>query len=132
MASKFLSQNQRIGIATLLGLFCGWLNISLVNTVAGTISEVFINLLKLVSLPIIFLSIVSTASGMESIDEIKYLGKKVIRYTLLTTVIAATIALIIFVGIDPVRSHIQSPEIAIEKTTGTPDYLNHLMNVIPS
>ena len=72
-------------------------------SVAETISQLFINLLKLVSLPIIFLSIVSTASGMENIEQIKRLGQKVIKYTLLTTVIAATVALALFIGIDPVK-----------------------------
>ena len=61
--------------------------------VAETVSQLFINLLKLVSLPIIFLSIVSTAAGMENIEQIKRLGQKVIKYTLLTTLLAATIAL---------------------------------------
>ncbi len=90
---SYFTPNARIGLATLLGLVAGYCHVPMIDTVAGTVSEVFINLLKLVSLPIIFLSIVSTASGMESINEIKSLGKKVIKYTILTTVIAAAIAL---------------------------------------
>src|ERR1700676_4648445 len=103
---ELFTPNRRIALATILGLLAGYCNIPAIDAVAGTVSEIFINLLKLVSLPIIFLSIVSTASGMDSVREIKTLGKKVIKYTLLTTVIAATIALIIFVAVDPVRTHI--------------------------
>ena len=63
--------NLYLALATLLGLIAGYLNFPSVVTTATVISQIFINLLKLVSLPIIFLSIVSTASGMDSVQEIK-------------------------------------------------------------
>jgi Na+/H+-dicarboxylate symporter len=126
------SSNLLLGIAVCCGLLSGYFNHPSLNAVAGTVSEIFINLLKLVSLPIIFLSIVSTATGMENVSEIKTLGKKVLKYTLLTTILSATIALIIFVVIDPVRSQIIVPEAdspVIQKQAG---YLNYLISVIPS
>lgn len=129
---SYITPNRRIALATLLGLLAGYLNLPLIDTIAGTVSEVFINLLKLVSLPIIFLSIVSTASGMESISEIKSLGKKVIKYTLLTTVIAATIALIIFVALDPVRSHIHVSSVDGQVVTQKGSYFAYLIKSIPS
>ena len=100
MINKILSPNVRILLATTLGLLAGYLNIPAIDLAANVTSEIFINLLKLVSLPIIFLSIVSTASGMDSISEIKSLGKRTIKYTLLTTIIAASVALILFVLIN--------------------------------
>lgn len=124
--------NRRIALATLLGLLAGYCNVPAVDAIAGTVSEVFINLLKLVSLPIIFLSIVSTASGMESIGEIKTLGKKVIKYTLLTTVIAAAVALLIFVVVDPVRSHINENIFAEKPVTQQGSYFAYLIKSIPS
>ncbi len=119
-------------LATALGLTIGYLNIPVLNSAASVISEIFINLLKLVSLPIIFLSIVSTASGMESVNEIKFLGKKVIKYTLLTTVLAASIALGVFLVINPVQTSeipVATPDIA---AGSIPGYLSFLITVIPS
>ncbi len=128
---KLLAGNGAYSIAILLGIVAGLCNLPDLNFAADKISQVFINLLKLVSLPIIFLSLLSTSSGMESIEEIKILGKKTVKYTLLTTILAATIALLIFIGVNPVRSHlddVQTQNLGIEKTT----YLDHLINSVPS
>jgi Na+/H+-dicarboxylate symporter len=124
--------NLYIMIAVGLGLISGFLDLPLINQTATVISQIFISLLKLVSLPIIFLSIVATTSGMESIDEIKYLGKKVIRYTLLTTLIAAAIALAVFLMIDPVRSQISAAQAGMVASDVSSTYITHLMNMIPS
>lgn len=127
---KILNSNTYFALATLLALLAGYLDSPAVFATASAVSEIFINLLKLVSLPIIFLSIVSTASGMESVSEIKNLGKRVIKYTLLTTVIAATVALIIFIVVDPVRyTFVAEPMV---QTADQPGYLNYLMHTIPS
>lgn len=127
---KLLNSNTYFAIATILGLLTGYLHNPMLYSVADSVSVVFINLLKLVSLPIIFLSIVSTASGMESIDEIKNLGKKVVKYTLLTTILAATGALVLFVAIDPVQANVQAQ--ALETVGDQPGYLTYLLKTIPS
>ena len=131
MLAKIFSPNRRIGIATVLGLFAGYLNLPSIDATADAISEIFINLLKLVSLPIIFLSIVSTASGMDSVNEIKSLGKRVIKYTLLTTIIAASVALGLFVIINPVSSTISS-EALTEVHAQQGSYYSYLIKSIPS
>lgn len=130
--NKLSRQSQYLAIAVLLGLVTGYTNHPTADSAASVVSEIFINLLKLVSLPIIFLSIVSTASGMDSVEEIKSIGKKVIKYTLFTTVVAATFALLIFVVIDPVRSVVsKAPPVELEPGS-LPGYMHYLINVIPS
>src|ERR1700722_18550230 len=103
MIKKIYNPNIAFALATALGIFSGYLGLPLLFSAAHVVSEIFMNLLKLVSLPIIFLSIVSTASGMESLTEVRNLGKKVVKYTLLTTILAATVALAVFIGVHPVR-----------------------------
>jgi Na+/H+-dicarboxylate symporter len=129
---KLFNTNTYFAVATILGLLAGYLHSPTIFAVANVTSEIFINFLKLVSLPIIFLSIVSNASAMESVAEIKILGKKVIKYTLLTTVMAATIALILFVLVDPVRSQIISNAPDSAQMTDQPGYLKYLLKSIPS
>jgi Na+/H+-dicarboxylate symporter len=120
-------------IAVVCGLLAGFADHPMVYSAASVVSDIFISLLKLVSLPIIFLSIVSTASGMESISEIKHLGKKVIKYTLFTTIIAASVALVLFIAISPVRSQVHGAgDGSAEAATQSTNYLTHLMHVIPS
>lgn len=123
--------NGVIALAVVLALVTGYCNNFFLNGLATAVSDVFINLLKLVSVPIIFLSIVSTVSGMESLHEFKSLGKKVITYTLLTTVIASSVALMIYNLINPVRSHLSLA------ATSAPEpaqhgYLTYLLRIIPS
>lgn len=129
--NSWFNMNVFLAIATLCGLLSGYLAIPTVDYAAGIVSDLFINMLKLVSLPIIFLSIVSTASGMESIDEIKILGKKVAKYTIVTTLIAATIALTLFLVINPVRGVVDSSA-AIGAQMGQKGYFDYLLKVIPS
>src|SRR5215210_3458977 len=120
-----INPNVFFAIAILLGIFGGYLHEPFLFSFAETVSQLFINLLKLVSLPIIFLSIVSTAAGMENVQQIKLLGKKVVKYTLLTTLIAATIALALFVSIDPVRGQVvSSVDQTAAQTSSQPSYLS--------
>lgn len=117
--------------AVLLGLVFGWADLAPVNGFAYAVSELFIRFLKLVSLPIIFLSLLATASGMDDLREFKWLGLRIVRYTFLTTFIAAATALMLFLAIDPVFPYetFNVPEaIKTDKTS----YLDYLLRTIPS
>ncbi|MEC7840112.1 MAG: dicarboxylate/amino acid:cation symporter [Chlamydiota bacterium] len=128
------------GISLLIGIgvgaIAGFIDHPLLLTIAQVISDLFMNLLKMLSLPIVFLSVASTVSGMKGVDELKNLGQHVIKYTLLTTVIAASVALILYVSVDPLRdstafSIMSSMEVPETPTDGS-GYLGHLMESIPS
>lgn len=136
---KCCSPNLYFTWALLLALATSYLGWPLLISSAEVVSQVFIRLLKLVSLPIIFLSILSTISGMESLNEIRNLGKRVIKYTLITTIIAAAIALGLFVLVNPVRTLLSSDSPLHEMiTTGSEaqasqgSYLTYLIEAIPS
>lgn len=128
-----INPNIFFAIAIVLGIVTGYMENSLLFSLAETTSQLFINLLKLVSLPIIFLSIVSTAAGMESLEQIKQLGRKVLKYTLLTTLIAATVALALFIGINPVKdsSSLAVPQTQTE-TSALPSYMTFFTQIVPS
>src|SRR5262245_53476286 len=100
--SRRISPNLLFGIALLLGVLTGWFNSKEIFAVAVTTSLLFMNFSKLGSLPISFLSSWSTAAGMDSLEAVKHFGQKVVKYTLLTTVLAASIALTLFIAINPV------------------------------
>lgn len=131
----YFTLNVILVVALTLGLLAGWSDVAWINKVAQVVSEIVINFLKLLSLPLIFLSVVSTISNMGSLEETRSLGLRVVKYTLLTTILAATIALILFVLIDPVQS-----SAALSTTTtatadaaqGSPSYLTALLKMFPS
>ncbi len=114
-----------------LGVITGLLGQELLLKGAEITAALFMNFLKLLSLPIIFLSITSTLSGMKSQLEISNLGRRVFTYTLLTTVIAATVGLVLFFIIQPSAkiSIIEATQIA---KAPTDTYLSFLWKIVPS
>jgi len=136
-----MSQNRQFFISTpllylvfiALGIATGFLGHALLFDIASYVSDAFMNLLKLVSLPILFLSIVTVSSGMENMHVMALLGKKVIKYTLITTVVAATLALALYVLIDPASGAFSLAQTIKEPVDVQSDgYWHHLLNIVPS
>lgn len=127
---KLFKENVLISLAVLIGLLTGYWDQPLLHHAADGIADLFLNLLKLVSVPLIFCSIVSTISGMENIQEFRSLGLRVIKYTLLTTMIAAATALAIFVLVNPVSSviHAQGEATLVPQKS----YIAYLIDNVPS
>lgn len=121
-------------IAIVLGLVTGFYANPMLFSLATYVSDVFMNLLKLVSTPILFLSIVTVASGMENMSAMAVMGKKVIKYTVITTILAATVALGVFLVIDPVQgvslANTLSPDAPQVAEQGS--YWKYLLDVVPS
>ena len=111
------------------GVLTGLLKFPFFILAAGFVSEIFLGSLKLIGIPIIFLSIIATISGFDSLKEMKFLGKKVLKYTLLTTVIAATIALIFFIVIQPSTGMMQIHDMA---KPVQPSFLATLLQMFPT
>lgn len=115
-------------LALILGGVLGSTSIPFVHAGADVVSELFLNMLKLISLPMIFLAIVSTLTRMNSLHEAGYLLKKIFKYTLFTTLIAATIGLILFLIIQPVKTgELSAPLFSPLKES----YLSFLTQIIP-
>ena len=130
---RFWSSPAALLAAIVLGITCGWLDCSWVNSFAHAIAELFVRLLQLVSMPIIFLSLTATLTSMSNLQTVRTLGSRVLRYTLLTTVIAATTALVLFIVFDPASTAtVQQAATTPVATGGSPGYLAYLHNVIPT
>lgn len=93
-------------VSMLIALLISFLPFPSIEQAAGLISEIFVNLLKLVSLPLIFLSLVSTAAKMDSAQEAKNLGARTIKYTLSTTLVASLVGLLLYLLIDPSNTNV--------------------------
>lgn len=65
---------------------------------------IFLNLLKLVAIPLIFASLVTGVSGLSDITKLSRIGFKTITYYLITTIIAITIGLLLVNLIKPGKS----------------------------
>lgn len=131
LVKGFLTPNVLMLLSVIAGVATGYANIEAFHTLAKVLSTLIIDSLKLLSVPIIFVSIVATISGMKNVDEMKTLGSKVLKYTIISTVLAATIAFIFFNLIQPVQ-HIIASDSFKEAAGTTPNYLNALLDMYPS
>jgi len=117
-------------ISLAAGILTALVQSDLLFKAAEAISSVFTNILKLLAAPIVFLSILSTLLGMKGFQEMRTLGKKVLSYTVLTTVIATLIALALFLLIQPVRGNLSGGE-AVPELAQKGSYLFFFLNIVP-
>lgn len=124
------SFNTMVIFGATMGLVSGLFGPQLMLDSAVIVSELFIRLLRLVSAPIIFFALVSTLTGMKSLSNARKLAGMVLKYTLLTTLIAASIALVLFLVIDPVKG--VAPISGTSDLPVTGSYSQYLLSLIPS
>lgn len=128
MSNKLSNILVLVGVA--LGLLSGATGNPALLQIANVISTLFMNLLKFISLPIIFLAITSTVTGMRNWDELQNIGRRILKYTLLTTLVAATIALLLFLLINPVHNVVISAAQSSAISNNT-NYLDFALKIIP-
>lgn len=116
-----------IALALVLALISGYWQQPYILKLASMIAEIFVRLLKLISLPIISLSLLATMSSVGE-HSLSRLGKRIVSYTILTTSIAASIALSMYYLIKPV---ITVGKEAISSTT-TISYWDEVIKIIPN
>ncbi|CEI85509.1 Sodium:dicarboxylate symporter [Ehrlichia minasensis] len=121
----------KIFIPIILAIISYHVNQKWIFEFAKAFGDIFINLLKLISLPVVFFSITSTISGLANLIEIKNLIKKTMFYTVSTTIVAATIALTMYLLIDPSKKALVLNVLHTNEHINTPDYLSYLISILP-
>ena len=136
MARKIITSKKKYfqAIITLFalisGAIAGFLPFPLFFSCTKEITILFTNLLKSLSIPMIFLAIVSTITQMDNVASIAMLMKKIVKYTLLTTTIAATVGLLLFLFVHPTITPVENS--LHHSAIGTPhDYLALLKKIVP-
>jgi len=91
---KYLKDmNVQVIIAIVLGVLVG-LYIPIVATSLKFIGVVFVNLLKMLVVPLIFASIFTAIAGLGGIDKLKKKGTKTLFFYILTTALATFLAIV--------------------------------------
>lgn len=108
---KKLSLTAKIFIGLILGLICGLLlypmkanpiiNDWLINFGFNLVGKVFINAIKMMVVPLVFVSLVVGASSMGDIKKLGRVGGKIMGLYLITTAAAITLAITLAVLINP-------------------------------
>jgi Na+/H+-dicarboxylate symporter len=116
-----------IFIAVVFAIITGYWQEPILLKLASVVSEIFVRLLKLISLPMISLSLLATISSVGE-HSFTRIGHRIVTYTILTTTIAASIALTLYLIIHPVLQA-ASP---LGQVVAGPSYLEEFLKVIPS
>lgn len=105
-----LSQNLLILSAVTLGVISAFIGWGPLLSLSQVISVIIVKSLKLISLPIIFFSIIATLSGMDSFKKARMLGGRIFKYTIITTILSALLALSLYLILapNPITSNLQS------------------------
>jgi len=121
-----------IPVAVTAGILSGLLDISYLNIFAKTIADIFMRVLKLLSLPVISFALLSTLSGLGNWQTLQRIGLRIVRYTLFTTIVSASFAAALFAIFRPkLQNMAQVPDNTLIAASGS--YTEQLLNsFIPS
>lgn len=91
----------------------------------------FLNLIKLVIVPLVFSSLVVGACGMDDVRKLGRIGGKTVAYYMLTTAFAVTIGLVL-ANLTNVGGGFSIPVDAKVEVAAAPNVIDTLLNIIPS
>lgn len=121
----------------ILGIATGLSNITWLQDFGIMISDIFIKIFKFVSLPIIALSLIVTLTQYKSQELDRSIWRSTLSYTIMTTLIAASIACFLYIIlvsgkiVSSVPSKLVSTD--LESITKTKlSYFQHLVALIPN
>lgn len=116
-------------LSIILGILSAYWGHAYLIFLARTLSNLFLNFLQLLALPVIFFAVLATVSGMDDIRMLKKMGSKILFYTISTTLIASLVGLLLFTLFSPVAEigdlQVDIPE-AAQKS-----YLEFFLKIIP-
>ena len=121
-----------LAVGAIAGVLTGLSGAAALLSGAHHVAHIFKSLLELVSLPIIFLSIVSALTGMNDQRDVAHIGGRVLRYTLLTTIISALIGMVLFLLIQPTGYAFTDAANATVAPHVGGNYLDFLLVIVPS
>lgn len=114
-----------------LGIISGMSDLVMLKNLGLLVSDLFIKVFKCISLPIISLSIIVTLANYKTDGVMSGVWKKTIKYTFLTTLLAATISCVLYLLINPNVVQVNLTEHTKNATTEL-GYLGYLSNLVPS
>jgi Na+/H+-dicarboxylate symporter len=120
--------------ALILGAFIGWLNVPDVNAFMNFIATVFTRLFSLVAVPVIALSLINTLAKLNHGSNGGTIFLHTLFYTLLTTILAASLAAVLFTFVGPsnVPAELSGSSFDAAAVGHGETYYSHIISVIPN
>ena len=121
--------------ALVLGAILGVLEIEWLNALFNFIASSFTRLFQFVAVPTIALAMISTLASLGTKNNAGKIFAHTLTYTLLTTVSAAAVGLVLYVVIAPENlpeEVVKMGSVDVPQNLESLSYYDHILNVIPS
>ena len=123
--------------ALIVGAVLGWLGLDWLNGLLGFVATAYTRLFQFVAVPTIALAVITTLSSLGGQKETGHIFLHTITYTLLTTVAAAAVGLVLYLFVKPenlpVEAITQGADAAtVNSQLSTLSYHDHILSVIPN
>lgn len=120
-------------VAISLGILSHYLKIPGAVFAASIISNLFLNFLQLLALPVIFFAVLATITEIGDLRALKNMGRRIFTYTLSTTLVAGCIALALFILIDPCAdvTAFMAPDTDVGVEPSGKNYWGFFVKIIP-
>lgn len=135
---KKLSLSVKILIGLLLGVVVGYIlqvtdNVDIANNFIKPLGTLFLNLIKLIIVPLVFSSLIVGVAGLGDVTKIGRIGGKTFVYFLFTTLIAIVIGLA-FANIGNVGGGyvLENAADVVYEAKEAPSFVDTLVNIIPA
>ncbi len=120
--------------ALIVGAILGLLQTGWLDDVMNFVATIYVRLFQLLAVPTIVLAVATTLTSLGKGQEAGRIFRHTISYTLLTTIVAAAVGLLLYVVIAPGQLDIKTVE--TDSPLSTPStqlsYIDHLLTVIPN
>ena len=131
---KKMQLTTKIFIGLALGVLMGIIlqpNPEIANSYIKPFGTLFLNLIKLVIVPLVFSSLIVGACSMDDVRKLGRIGGKTMLYYLLTTAFAVTIGLVL-ANVTNVGGGFSIPVDATVEIAEAPNVIDTLLNIIPA
>lgn len=121
--------------ALFLGGALGWLGIPSLNELFNFIASVFTRLFQFIAVPTIALAVITTLATLGAKKDTGRIFAHAVTYTLLTTIAAAAVGLILYIWIAPGNlptEVIGKGAADVPQKLGALSYYDHILSVIPN
>ena len=118
--------------ALVVGAILGLLGLDRINDLMDFIATVYVRLFQLLAVPTIVLAITTTLATLGSGPDAGRIFRHTISYTLLTTIVAAAVGLLLYVIIAPGNMQLPVADSELPIVDSQVTYTDHLLSVIPN
>ena len=118
--------------ALIVGTILGLLQIGVIDETANFVATVYVRLFQLLAVPTIVLAITTTLATLGSGPDAGRIFRHTISYTLLTTLVAAAVGLLLYVIIAPGNMQLPVADSELPIVDSQVTYTDHLLSVIPN